>query len=96
MQDLNNKLNPPLLDPADEAKFIKGLNKYNTIPYKIESKRFETFYFQDEDYIISFSNHYENKTATYTKTNRETKNWESLILEKELFYKILSKFFSII
>ena len=48
----------------------------------------------NKEYSVCVSNHYESKTSTCTKTNRETKDWESVIIEKELYKTIVSHFSS--
>ncbi len=91
---LNSKLYPPMLDPDDKNKYINDIYK-NYHPAKInkiESKHFECLYLENDKYSLSISNHYENKTATVTKTNRETKEWESLLIEKEIYKQILSHY----
>lgn len=96
MTFLSNKLCPPMLDPDDKNKFLNDLYKNYTASKinKIESKHFECIYLDNKEYSVCVSNHYENKTATCTKTNRETKDWESVIIEKELYKTIVSHFSS--
>lgn len=91
---LNSKLYPPVLDPDDKNTFLKDLyKKYSLCKIgKTESKHFECIYLEDKVSSVCVSNHYENKTATCTITNKKTKDWESLIIEKELYKTILSHY----
>lgn len=91
---LNSKLYPPMLDPDDKSKFLNDLYKNYTAAKinKIESKHFECIFLDNKEYSVCISNHYDSKTCTYTKTNRETKDWESIIIEKALYKTIVSHF----
>ena len=96
MTSLNNKLYPPVLDPDDKHKFLNDLYKNYTPSklLKLEAKHFECVFLENKTYSVCVSNHYENKTATLTKTNKKTKAWDSLIIEKEIYKNILSHFSS--
>ena len=85
-----------MLDPDDKNKFLNDLYKNYTISKlnKLEAKHFECIYLENKEYVVCVSNHYENKTATFTKTNKKTKAWDSLIIEKEIYKNILSHFSS--
>ena len=83
-----------MLDPDDKNKYLNDLYK-NYIPAKInkiESKHFECLYLENDKYSLAVTNHYENKTATVIKTNKETKEWENLLIEKETYKQILSHY----
>lgn len=91
---LNSKLYPPMLDPDDKNKYLNNIYK-NYYPAKInktEAKHFECLYLENDEYSLSIANHYENKTATVTKINKQTKEWESLLIEKETYKQILSHY----
>jgi hypothetical protein len=83
-----------MLDPDDKNKYMNDIykNYHPSKINKIESKHFECLYLENDNYSLSIANHYENKTSTITKVNKETKEWESLLIEKETYKQILSHY----
>lgn len=90
--NINNKLNPPLLDPSDWPSYKADLFKKFKIDPRVshlEAKNFRGLYLVDRTYAIDIINHFSNSTCTITKTKKkDPKNFEQLVISKEYYREI--------
>lgn len=90
--NINNKLNPPLLDPSDAATYKAELfKKYKADPRvsHLEAKNFRGLYLVDRTYALCIINHFSNSTCTVTKVKKkDPSSFEQLIITKELYREL--------
>ena len=87
--NINNKIEPPLLDPSDVTKYKTDLFKKFKVDPRVshlEGKNFRGLYLVDRTYALCVINHFSNSTCTVTKVKKkDPSSFEQLIITKELY-----------
>jgi hypothetical protein len=87
-----NKIEPPLLDPADYSSYKKDLYKKFKLDSRvshIDAKSFRGLYLVDRYYALCIINHFSNNYCTITKVKKkDPSSFEQLTITKEIYREI--------